>query len=276
MGVDVHRGARVAGLAHGGQVLITEPTRTLLSAHVAVTDLGQHRVKDFEGFVRVLQLGDASFAPLRTPGAVDLPIPATTFLGRERELLEAVSLWYEREPRVVSVVGPGGTGKTRFTLELARLLAEEADGGTVFVPLAPLRDAALLLPSVADLLGATGAGTPCRAHTRRAPRRRARGRREGDPDPETEAPRTVVASVPPPACTKRAVRLTDPGAIAERLGPPQEAVRRLQRRAFLRQLDLDDAEIRERLLRGHLTSARGRRVRRLKDARSLDEDQTEP
>ncbi len=59
VGVDVHRGARVAGLAHGGQVLITEPTRWLLSTDVAVTDLGQHRVKDFDGFVRVLQLGDA-------------------------------------------------------------------------------------------------------------------------------------------------------------------------------------------------------------------------
>jgi predicted ATPase/class 3 adenylate cyclase len=157
VGADVHRGARVAGLAHGGQVLVTEQTRSLLSADVTVTDLGQHRVKDFEGFVRVVQLGDAAFPPLRTPGAVDLPIPATTFLGRESELLEAVSLWYEREPRVLSVVGPGGTGKTRFTLELARLLAEDADGGTVFVPLAPLRDPAFLLASVAELLGAASA-----------------------------------------------------------------------------------------------------------------------
>jgi len=156
VGVDVHRGARVGGLAHGGQVLITEQTRSLLSASMTVRDLGQHRVKDFDGLVRVFQLGDAQFPPLRTPGAAHLPTPATTFLGRERELLGAVSIWYEREPRVLTVVGPGGTGKTRFTLELARLLAEEADGGTVFVPLAPLRDPALLLPSVAELIGAAG------------------------------------------------------------------------------------------------------------------------
>ena len=72
------------------------------------------------------------------------------------------------------------------------------------------------------------------------------------------------------------MRLINPGAIAERLGLSQEALRRLQRRGFLRQLDLDDAEVRERLLRGHLTLVRRRRVRRLDDALVLGADQTEP
>jgi hypothetical protein len=72
------------------------------------------------------------------------------------------------------------------------------------------------------------------------------------------------------------VRLTDPDAIAERLGLPQEAMRRLQRRGFLRQLELDDAEIRERLFRAHLTFVRGQEARRTENAVAPDESQTEP
>ena len=156
VGVDVHRGARVAAVAHGGQVLLTEATSSLLGAGTALTDLGRHRLKDFDGPARLLQLGARHFPPLRTPGAVDLPTPVTRFLGRERELFEALSTWLEQEPRILTVLGPGGTGKTRFALELARLLAEEAEGGTVFVPLAPVRDAALVLPAIGQRLGAAG------------------------------------------------------------------------------------------------------------------------
>ena len=101
----------------------------MLDGEVLV-DLGTHPLKDFEGATRLYQLGDGEFPPLRTPGSVDLPTPATRFLGRERELFEAVSLVLERDPRVLTVVGPGGTGKTRFAIELARLLAEEAEGGS--------------------------------------------------------------------------------------------------------------------------------------------------
>jgi predicted ATPase/class 3 adenylate cyclase len=154
VGVDVHRGARVAALAHGGQALLTEATSSLLDAHGSLVDLGRHRLKDFDGPARLLQLGDGTFPPLRTPGTVSLPTPATPFLGREQELHDAVTVVLERDPPVLTVLGPGGTGKTRFALELARLLAEDADGGTLFVPLATLRDAALVLPAVAETLGA--------------------------------------------------------------------------------------------------------------------------
>ena len=71
-----------------------------------------------------------------------------------RSSLDAVSLVYERDPRVLTILGPGGTGKTRFAVELARLLAEEADGGTVFLALAPVRDAELILTMLGDRLGA--------------------------------------------------------------------------------------------------------------------------
>ena len=157
VGIDVHRGARVAGLAHGGQVIVSAATAALVEDQ-PLRDLGRHRLKDFDAPAQLFQLGTAEFPPLRTPGAVDLPTPATHFLGRERELFEAATLWLDRDPRVLTVVGPGGTGKTRFSIELARFLADDADGGTVFVPLAPVRDAALVVPLIAGHLGASGDG----------------------------------------------------------------------------------------------------------------------
>jgi predicted ATPase len=153
VGEDVHRGARIAALAHGGQTLASAATAALLEG-ADLRDLGLHRLKDFEGATRIFQIGSGTFSPLRTPGSLDLPTPATPFLGRRRELLEAISIVLERSPRVLTVVGPGGTGKTRFAIELARLLADEADGGTVFVPLAPVRDAELVLPTLAERIGA--------------------------------------------------------------------------------------------------------------------------
>jgi predicted ATPase/class 3 adenylate cyclase len=156
VGEDIHRGARIAALAHGDQILVSPATAALLDSE-PLRDVGRHRLKDFEGAVRLYQLGDREFPPLRTPGSVELPTPATRFLGREQELFDAVSLVYERDPRVLTIVGPGGTGKTRFSIELARLLGDDAEGGTVFVPLAPLRDAEFLLPAVADRLGASAA-----------------------------------------------------------------------------------------------------------------------
>jgi len=147
VGEDVHRGARIAALAHGDQILVSPATAALLDAE-PIRELGRHRLKDFEGAVHLYQLGEHEFPPLRTPGSVELPTPATRFLGREQELFDAVSLVYERDPRVLTIVGPGGTGKTRFAIEVARLLGDDAEGGTVFVPLAPLRDAAATLPDV--------------------------------------------------------------------------------------------------------------------------------
>jgi predicted ATPase len=155
VGIDVHRGARIAALAHGGQVLLSATTAALVGAE-PLRDMGRHRLKDFDAPAQLFQLGTVEFPPLRTPGAVDLPTPATHFLGRERELLEAATVWLDRDPRVLTIVGPGGTGKTRFSIELARFLAEEADGGTVFVPLAPVRDAGLIVPMIAASLGASG------------------------------------------------------------------------------------------------------------------------
>ena len=154
VGIDVHRGARVAALAHGGQIVLTQATGVLVEE--PVTDLGSHRLKDFDGPVRIYQLGTEPFPALRTPGAVDLPTPATPFQGREVALHDAVSIWLDHDPRVLTIVGPGGIGKTRFAIELARLLADDATGATMFVPLASLRDPMLVLSTLAERLGAAG------------------------------------------------------------------------------------------------------------------------
>src|SRR5215211_3821782 len=156
VGEDVHRGARVAALAHGGQTIVS-PTTAALLAGAELLDLGAHRLKDFDGAVRLFQDGPGSFPPVRTPGSVQLPTPATPFLGREAELFDAVAIVLERDPRALTIVGPSGTGKTRFAIELARLLAEEAEGGTVFVPFAPVSHAELVVPAVAQALGAPSA-----------------------------------------------------------------------------------------------------------------------
>jgi hypothetical protein len=63
------------------------------------------------------------------------------------------TVWLDRDPRLLTIIGPGGTGKTRFSIERARFLAEDADGGTVFVPLAPVRDAATPSPQMKGILG---------------------------------------------------------------------------------------------------------------------------
>jgi predicted ATPase len=158
VGTDVHRGARIAALAHGGQTIVSPTTAALLDG-AELLDLGAHRLKDFDGAVRLFQDGEGSFPPVRTPGSVDLPTPATPFVGRESELFDAVAIALGRDPRVLTIVGPGGTGKTRFAIELARLLAEEAEGGTVFVPFAPISDPGLVLPAVAQALGASAASS---------------------------------------------------------------------------------------------------------------------
>ena len=83
VGEDVHLGARIASAGHGGQVLVSAATRALLDG--GVTDLGEHRLKDFAVSVAIFQLGEARFPPLKTISNTNLPRPASSFVGRERE-----------------------------------------------------------------------------------------------------------------------------------------------------------------------------------------------
>jgi predicted ATPase len=151
VGQDVNKGARIASAGHGGQVLLSKETRDL--AHVHVTDLGEHRLKDFERAVWIFQLGSERFPPLKTISNTNLPRPASSFVGREKEVEQIVSR-LRGGARLLTLTGPGGSGKTRLAIEVAAELIPEFKAGVFWVGLAPLRDPALVTDTIAQTLGA--------------------------------------------------------------------------------------------------------------------------
>jgi predicted ATPase len=152
-GLDVHRAARIAAAGHGGQVLVSQAARELVGGE-GLRDLGEHRLKDLSAPERIFQLGGGEFPALKTLFQTNLPVPATPFLGREREVNEVVALLARDEVRLMTLTGPGGTGKTRLALQAGGAEAERYDDGIWWVPLAALGDASLVLATVAQVLGA--------------------------------------------------------------------------------------------------------------------------
>ncbi len=151
VGFDVHRAARIAAAGHGGQVLLSQATADL--AGVDVRDLGLHRLKDLSAPERLFQLGTEDFPPLKTLHETNLPVPGTPFLGREREIDQIAALLGRPDVRLVTLTGPGGSGKTRLALQAAASAAEDYDRGVWWVPLASLADPALVLTAAAQALG---------------------------------------------------------------------------------------------------------------------------
>ena len=151
IGDDVHLGARIAASAHGGQVVLSSATVELVSLELA--DLGEHRLKDIPGAVSIFQLGSERFPPLKTISNTNLPRPASSFVGRDDELLEVLSR-IEEGARLVTLTGPGGTGKTRLAIEAAATLVPEYKAGVFWVGLATLRDPTLVTETIGQILGA--------------------------------------------------------------------------------------------------------------------------
>jgi hypothetical protein len=151
VGEDVHLAARIAAAGHGGQVLVSQATRALVDGELA--DLGEHRVKDFSEPVWIFQLGEERFPPLKTISNTNLPRPASSFVGREREVSEVVELLQDGA-RLVTLSGPGGSGKTRLAIESAAELVPEFRNGVFWIGLAALRNSALVAETVAQTLGA--------------------------------------------------------------------------------------------------------------------------
>ena len=150
IGQDVHRAARIAAAGHGGQVLVSASTASLVECELA--DLGEHRFKDLGSPERVYQLGSDTFPPLNSLYGTNLPIPATAFLGRERELREVVELLDRDDAGSSRLNGPGGTGKTRLTLQAAAEASGGYPDGVHWIPLAPLRDEAAVGATFAQAL----------------------------------------------------------------------------------------------------------------------------
>jgi predicted ATPase/class 3 adenylate cyclase len=165
VGADVHRAARVAAAGHGGQVLLSETTSALVADElppgVGVRGLGEHRLKDLrpERISELVVDGlQTEFPPIRSidrrPN--NLPTQLTSFVGRDAELAEAARLL--ETTRLLTMTGPGGTGKTRLSLQLAASVAERFGDGIWFVPLEAVRDPALIAATILTTVGLVESG----------------------------------------------------------------------------------------------------------------------
>jgi predicted ATPase/class 3 adenylate cyclase len=152
VGIDINRAARIAGAAHGGQVVVSDATRALterqLPVGVGLRDVGQHRLKSLDLPEQLYQLTidglSDDFPPLRSlsPRLAGAASRSTSFLGREREVGELMELLDAH--RLITLVGPGGTGKTSLAVELAHRMGDRFADGAVFVPLDSVADPALV------------------------------------------------------------------------------------------------------------------------------------
>ncbi len=164
----LNRLSRLLAVAHGGQIVLSEAARALvgdaLPPSVTLHDLGEYRLRDLlepERIWQVLAPGlESSFPPPRTleRHETNLPMQLTTLVGREAEIAH-VSAMIERDgARLVTLTGPGGTGKTRLALAVAAEALDTFPDGVWFVDLAPLTDPALVLPGIAGVLGVREVG----------------------------------------------------------------------------------------------------------------------
>lgn len=160
VGLDVHRAARIGAAANGGQVLVSDATRVLVAEAlpdgVSLRDLGEHRLKDFDHPQRIFQLVIDSlaseFPAIRTlEPPTNLPAELTSFVGRVREI-EGVRRLLETT-RLVTLTGPGGSGKTRLSLRVATAVADRFPDGVHFVELASITDATIVPSVIASSLG---------------------------------------------------------------------------------------------------------------------------
>lgn len=160
-GQALNRAARIMAIGHGGQVLFSSVTAELVREHLrdetSLIDLGEHRLKDLARLEHVYQLADPSlpseFPPIRSLDSFpnNLPGQLTSFIGRERELAEAKQRL--EGARLLTLIGPGGTGKTRLSLQLATDLLSSFKDGVWLIELAPLAEPSLVLQAIATVFG---------------------------------------------------------------------------------------------------------------------------
>lgn len=165
-GSEVNRCARLRALAYGGQVLLSQATyvliRDALPTGVEVRDLGVHRLKDLQRPEHVFQLVlpnlPSTFPALKSLDAIpnNLPVQLSSFIGREREIKEVKELL--SRTRLLTLTGPGGTGKTRLSLQVAAELVDEFKDGAWFVDLSAVAEPALVNQVIARSLGVRETG----------------------------------------------------------------------------------------------------------------------
>ncbi|MEM6708986.1 MAG: tetratricopeptide repeat protein [Pseudomonadota bacterium] len=163
VGMDVHEAARVSALGHGGQVLLSErlarEVAPELPDNLALRDLGEHLLKDVPEPQQLFQLQieglRSDFPPLRSRASApnNLPQTLTPFIGREPVIAELLDLIRAPQTRVVTLVGPGGTGKSRLGLRAADELLPSFKDGVFLVPLVSITDPKLVASQIATTLG---------------------------------------------------------------------------------------------------------------------------
>jgi predicted ATPase/class 3 adenylate cyclase len=163
VGIEVHRAARVMAAGHGGQVLLSSAAAAVagdeLPSGAAIVDLGEHQLKDLGRPERLFQLVhpdlERDFPPLRTPAVRPhyLPTLVSSFVGRDRELDVLRSHLEDPSIRLLTLTGPGGTGKTRLAVHVAAEQANRFDHGVFFVDLAQAADTDSVLAQIARALG---------------------------------------------------------------------------------------------------------------------------
>jgi predicted ATPase len=180
VGMDVHRAARIAAAAHGGQIILSDATRLLtasrLPAGASVRDLGFHRLKDIDAPEHIFQLAGLGlheqFPPLKSLGArTSLPVPMTPLVGREDDLGRLRAAVLQPGVRLVTLTATGGAGKTRLALAAAASLGEDFPHGVFFVALAAVSAAAVMWKTIAADLDVDGDGAAAvtgHLHDRRA------------------------------------------------------------------------------------------------------------
>jgi predicted ATPase/class 3 adenylate cyclase len=155
VGVDVHKAARICSAGHGGQILVSEQTK-LAVGDGDLRPLGLHRLKDLTAPEPLYQIGEAEFPPLKSLNQSNLPEQPTPFAGRERELAEVLHLLRRGDVRLLTLTGPGGSGKTRLAVQAAAEVIEEQEHGVWWVGLQAVRDPGLVVPTIASTIGAAG------------------------------------------------------------------------------------------------------------------------
>jgi predicted ATPase/class 3 adenylate cyclase len=164
----LNRLSRTLAAGHGGQILVTEATGHLvvddLPPGVTLRSLGQHALRDLDVPEEVFQVV-APGLPDRFPDLRSLPhhptnlvVPPTALVGRDKELVLVTRMLRDEDARLVTLTGPGGSGKTRLALEIAAELLDAFPDGVFFVDLAGLRDPTLVLAAIASILGVREAG----------------------------------------------------------------------------------------------------------------------
>jgi predicted ATPase/class 3 adenylate cyclase len=162
VGPSLNRIARLLATAYGGQTLLTMATEQLVRDNllpgVSLKDLGGHRLRDLIRPEHIIQVVvpelPSDFPPLKTLDNQlnNLPRQATAFIGREKNVEEACALVRRPDVALLTLTGPGGTGKTRLGLQVAAELIEDFSDGVWFVDLASLTDADLVIPAIAGVL----------------------------------------------------------------------------------------------------------------------------